>query len=270
MKSGLCKVRPDRKDYSFLHTFGALNFGTDGLPDSFSIYDGRPIPNQDEQDTRFTPAIRPLYEGCTAESTTFLAGLEDNALYPPDDFYFATPPGTDGVGRDIRVALTTAKTRGFKLPNGLIGMKKGDYYNVYGADKIDDYSAAKIALWINQNEKRAVSVGTWWYWGGVPNNILVNQGVLSVPSYNTAEASLHNWVIVGWEGDYLIGIPWIGMNYGNKGLVKVSRAIYNKLMAQPWTAAYTLADTPSGGPVPVGVTAIIDHLVYFIRHLFNV
>lgn len=263
IQGGLCKIAPHRTDYSLLHTFGAT---TEGLPFSFSIYDGSTIPNQNDFDERFAPAVRPLSMGCTAETTTFIAGIEDGAVYRPDDFYFATPPGTDGQGRDLREALKTAQTVGFTRVDGVKGFKKGDYYNCYGAGEIDDFNAARIALWINQQEKRGVSVGSWWYpeWSKT-----LAGGILPTPSFNTKTASLHNWLIVGWEGDYLIAIPWLGHTYGNNGTMKIHRTLYNALMAQPYTAAFTLATTPPTGAVSIGLVAIIDHLVYFIRSLFK-
>lgn len=263
IRNGLSKIAAHRKDYSLIHTFGATQFDVKGLPENFSIYDGRPIPNQNNFDDRFSPVLRPLPMGCTAETTTFIAGLEDGALYPPDDFYFATPPGTDGEGRDIRASLSTAKSRGFKLPDGTIGAKKGDYFNCYGAGKIDDFDAVRIALWINQTEKRGVSVGSYFY----PQFVGV-EGIVSVPSFNTTEASLHDWLVTGWktiEGkEYLEAITWQGQM-----LQYYSREIYNALMQQPYTGAFTLAKTPPTGAVAVGYQAIIDHLVYFIRNLFS-
>lgn len=278
MRQGLNKIGPRRKDYSLLHTFGDIAPDPKGLPANFSIYDGRPIPNQNDFDTRFSPVVRPLPSGCVGESTTFIAGLEDNALYPPDDFYFAIPPGTDGVGRDIRDGLATAKNRGFKLPDGTLGAKKGDYYNCYGAGAIDDFEAVRIALWINQVEKRAVTVGTWFYpefvfpaagSGSGSNHPGPTLGIVPTPSFVMSQASLHNWIITGWKTIdgilYLEALTWQGQK-----IEYFSREIYNALMAQPWTGAFTLAKTPTTGPVPIGMTAIIDHLVYFIRNLFKV
>lgn len=276
IKQGMSPVYPHHKDNSLLHSFGALDFDTGSLPDSFSIYDGRTIPNQNDIDERFTPPVRPLPMGCTAETTTFMAGLEDGAQYPPDDFYFATPPGQDGAGRDIRVALSTAATRGFKLPDGTIGAKRAPYFNCYGAGKIDDFDAARIALWINQQEKRGVSVGTYWYWGGTPNNTLVQNGLLVTPSFNTTMMPLHNWFIVGWSTpDVLIGIPWAGMEFGLGGLVYITRADYNRLMTQPWTGAFTQGKLAEGQqPVTIGMQAYYDHIVYalvqFIHQLWGV
>lgn len=265
--SGLCKIAPHRKDYSLIHTFGA--FPVNGLPDQFSIYDGRIIPDQRYDDTRFEPPVRPLPMGCTGESQTFDAGIQDGAVYRPDDFYDHTPPGRDGEGRDMRASLDTAKSYGFRSdlatePTG----KRVAYFNCYGSGKIDDTDAVRIALWINQHEKRSVSVGSWWY-----PEFMDTKSTMPVPSFRTSEGSLHNYIITGWRtrnGEVeLEVIPWLGMFWGKKGLGYMPRPIFNALMAQPWTGAFTMTKMPGETPIPVGVQAYIDHLVYFIRNLFN-
>jgi hypothetical protein len=266
IKNGLSKVRPDKRDYSLLHTFGAL-VDPEGLPEHFSIYDGRPIPNQNDIDTRFTPAVRSLPYGCVGETITFEAGIKNNKLYPPDDFYFAIPPGLDGQGRDIREGLKTAITRGIKDTQGNFD-KESAYFNVYGAGAISDYDAVKVALWINQGEKRGVIVGTWFYREFVFANSTGN-GMALVPSFNTNEASLHCWLITGWKTingiEYLEGLTWQGQH-----VEYFSKEIYNALLAQPYTGAFTISKLGSATPVPIGLTAIVDHLVYFVRNLFHV
>lgn len=274
MKSGLDKIYPHTADYSLLHSIKASPYGAvvpdpQSLPANFSIYDGRPIPNQDELDDRFTPALRPLPYGCTGESQTFIGGLEDDALYDPADLYFNTPPGTDGVGRDMRASLQTTIDRGYKALDGTLGEQRTAYFNCYGVGAIDDFDAVRIALWINQAERRPVTVGSWWY----PEFAKPVNGSVPVPSFDTRQATLHNHIITGWrtldDGTVeLESISWQGMNYGLNGLVYVSRVIYNALMGQPWTGAFTLTKATSLTPVPIGVTAIVDHLVYFVRQLF--
>jgi len=81
MQSGLLKIYPHKKDYSYLHSYGATLFDTSGLPANFSVYGGQLIPDQDAQDTRFAPALPPLPMGCTGESSTFLGNIEDTNLY---------------------------------------------------------------------------------------------------------------------------------------------------------------------------------------------
>lgn len=262
LHSGLRRVRPDHRDYSVLHTFGALD--PDGLPVAFSIYDGRAIPNQNDTDNRLGFTIPPLPMGCTGETGAFETGIQDAKVYNPQDLYLNTPPGNPYTGRDMREMLSVLIDRGVKDADGRLSSKRAAYFNVYGSGKIDDFDAARIALWINQQEKRGVYVGTWWYWGASPF------ATLDTPSYDTDEASLHCYLITGWKGDSLEVIPWLGQDRGNRGLFYVSREIYNRLMAQPWTAAFTITKELGTSPVPIGYQAIIDHLVYFVRNLFGV
>lgn len=267
MVQGALKLRPDRRDYSFLHTFAG---STEGLPDTFSIYDGRPIPDQRTFDRRFNPAVRPLPMGCTGETQTMIAGLEDGALYDPADFYDATPPGTDGIGRDVRDSLKTAVKRGFKRADGTVGYKRAAYFNVYGSGKIDDTDAVRIALWLNQAEKRGVSVVSWWYPTFYPDQF----GSVQLPSFNTKEATLHNYLITGWRTrngvEELECVPWLGSDYGRGGLVYISRPIFNGLLSQPWSGCFSLTKDDGTTPVPIGWIAIWDHLYYYLRNLFNV
>lgn len=271
LRNGLCKIAPHRKDYSLLRTFGDVLPDPGGLPAHFSIYDGRPIPNQGTWDDRFTPALRPLPVGCTAEMCTYNAGLEDDALYNPVDFYFAIPPGTDGEGRDMRVALNTAATRGFLLPTGGIGAKRAPYLNCYGSGQIDDFTAVKIALWLNQHYKVGVSAGMWWYY----EFFNTKDGSLPLPSFDTSRATLHAVLITGWRTlpdgtEELEIISWQGMDYGLKGLAYMPRATYNAIMQQPWTGAFVQAPLNGRDPITVGIQAYIDHFVYWFRNAFNV
>lgn len=268
IQSGLNRIWPHRKDFSLLHTFGTTEDDVKGLPANFSIYDGRTIPSQLNFDLRFNPPIRPLPYACTAESGSFAAGLEDNALYRPDDLYDNTPPGTDGVGRDIRAMLETMQSRGLKGIDGTIGHKQLAYFNCYGSGNIDDFDAARIGVWINQSEKRSVIFGIYWY----PEFMNPINGSLQLPSFRTYEASLHCPIITGWRTNSagaleLEVIPWIGGEYGLKGLCYVDRAKYNALMAQPYTAAFTTTDVDGKTPIPIGWMAIVDHLLYWFRSL---
>ena len=266
MKSGLQKIQPNHKDYSLLHTFAGITPEPAGLPDSFSIYDGRTIPNQDEMDTRFTPAISPLPYGCTGETGSFESGLQDGVLYNPEDLYINTPPGGLG-GRDIRKMLQTLISRGPRAADGSFGAKRTAYFNVYGAGKIDDFDAVRIALWINQMEKRGVYIGSWWYWGDAPSM------ELSLPSFKTSDGALHCYLATGWKGNDLEIIPWVGEEAGNKGVFYVSREIFNALMGQPYTGTFSITKVAGQQPIPVGYQAYIDHIVYslnqFIRNLFG-
>lgn len=271
VKNGLGKIKPDARDYSIVKTFGALPADAAGLPEFFSVYDGRPIPNQDAVDDRFYPPLPPLPYGCTGETGTFDAGLQDNDVYNPSDMYYNTPPGTQNEGRDMRASLATLKIRGPVRQNGTFGPKRVEYFNCYGAGAIDDFDAIRIALWINQNEKRGVWAGWWWY----PDfAVPFADGTLKTPSYDTRQASLHAHLITGWKtirGErYLESVSWQGMEYGQKGLVYFSREQVNKLLKQPWTGCFTQTKLGANAPVPVGMQAVVDHLVYFVRQLFGI
>ncbi len=270
-KGALLKIAPHRTDYGLVHTFGATFGDPKSLPDEFSIYDGRPIPNQNREDTRFTPPKRPLPMGCTGESGSFDAGLQDGVLYEPHDLYDNTPPGRDGEGRDIREMLKVLINRGPRMADGTFGPKRTAYFNCYGKGKIDDFDAARFALWINQNEKRGVIVGTWFYRQFGPDT--PDNGVVKTPSFNTNDASLHCYLFTGWKTingeECLEALTWQGPKIGFKGKQYFSRPIYNALMAQPWTGAFTITKIHGIEPVPIGVQAIIDHLLYYVRNLFG-
>lgn len=271
MKSGLAELRPHRRDYSLLDTYGAIAPDPAGLPLHFSIYDGQAIPDQDALDERFTPALPPMPYGCTGETGAFESGMQDGKLYSPRDLYLNTPPGNDG-GRDMRDMLATLIRRGPRDTLSVPGPRRSAYFNCYGAGAIDDFDAARIALWINQYEKRGVYVGSWWY-PDFGNTGLT--GSLPMPSsFNTAGASLHCHLVVGWRTlpdgtEELQDISWQGSNYATAGVCWISRKLYNALMAQPYTGAFTITKGSSATPVPIGITAVIDHLVYFVRQLFR-
>lgn len=261
MKSGLNRLYPKRKDYSLLPTFGATN---QGLPDSYSVYDGRTIPNQNENDTRFPFLIPPLPEGCTGEAGAFESGLQDGTLYNPQDLYLNTPPGDAYSGRDLRAMLQTLIDRGVKDANGNLSPKRLVYFNCYGSGAIDDFDAARIGLWVNQNEKRGVYIGSYWPWSDSPPS-----ADLYVPFYTTTYP-LHCYIATGWNQDGLEIIPWLGHQVGSNGKFYISREIFNNLMAMPYTGCFTITKQPSNTPIPVGWQAVTDHLIYLVQHLFDV
>lgn len=274
LKNGLNKIAADRRDNSLLHTLHAYGSAVDpkGLPDTFSIYDGRPIPNQDDVDTRFNPQLPPLPMGCTGETGAFESGLQDGALYDPLFLYLSTPPYDKSSGRDIRTMLgVLKKSTSLRKPDGTFGPARGDYFNCYGSGNIDDFDAARIGLWINQALKRGVYIGSWFYPQFVGDSV-ASSGTVGLPSFNTSEASLHNYVATGWKTIngvvYLECITWQGMKMGNNGIEYMTREIYNALMSQPYTGAFTIAKIGDGDAVAIGWQAVVDHLVYFVLNLF--
>lgn len=283
IKSGLTPIQPDHRDFSLLHTFknhpvfGGVIADPSTLPDTFSIYSGQAIPNQNENDTRFPFLIPPLPDGCTGEAGAFESGLQDGAPYNPQDLYLNTPPGGPG-GRDIRDMLSTLINRGPRAADGSFGPKRVAYFNAYGAGKIDDFDAARIALWINQSERRGVYLGTFWYTEFEAPNL---DGSLPTPaSFATSDfTTRHCHLATGWRpdghGDYEIqDISWQGMDYANAGIDYIPRTLYNKLMAQPSSGAFTITKILGAQPIPIGMQAYYDHVIYsltqFIRNIFGV
>ena len=270
MKSGLTKTHNDRRDYSLHATFGSVMPSTTSLPDTFSIYDGRPIPDQDSSDIRFTPALLPLPYGCTGETQSFLCGLEDGTLYNPEFTYNQTPPSIPNTGRDIRAALQETIDTGLEDSQGNVGFKRVAYFSCEPAGAIDWTDAVRLALFINQNEKRGVSIGSYWY----PEFATPIDGIIQSPSFNTSYATLHNHLITGWKTIngviHLEDISWQGMSYGNNGLVYFPSPIFNALMAQPYCAAFTLTKVGTAQPIPIGASAWIAEVIDFVRSLFHV
>lgn len=267
LQSGLTKIAPDQHDYSLLHSYGALTSDPKSLPTSFSIYDGRPIPNQNNFDDRFTPPLPPLPMGCTGEAGAFESGLQDGKLYNPKPLYEHTPPGGNG-GRDMREMLSTLINHGPQEADETFGPRRTAYFNCYGSGKISDFDAARFGLWINQNEKRGVYVGSYWY----PEfENLDMSAALPIPSFNIRDASLHCHLATGWDttykGVYLEDLSWQGEGYGKGGIDYISPEIYNALMGQPWTGAFTITKTEGVSPLPIGAQAWIDHLIYYFRSI---
>lgn len=274
IKSGLNRIKPDRRDYSLIHSFGITAGDVDSLPDNFSIFDGQTIPNQELPDTRFDPPVPPLLFGCVGETAAFDSGIQDSEVYRPDTPYLATYPYTNTTGRDMRAVLETLRNNEVLLrQDGNKGPKRKAYFNVYGANKITDFDAARIGVWINQTEKQGVWAGTFWYAEfAAPMN-----GILPLPSFKTTEATMHCHLITGWKTMngkvYLEDISWQGENYGDRGKDYISEEIYNALLAQPYTAAFRVTKMDAAG-VPIGIQANIDHVIYllvqFIRNKFGV
>ncbi len=269
--TGLRPVKADRRDYSLVHTFGAA-VDPQGLPADFSIYNKEIIPNQNDVDTRFNPQVPPLPMGCTGETGAFETGLQEGKLYNPKDLYDNTPPGGSG-GRDIRDMLKTLIKRGVMAADGSMSPLRTAYFNCYGSGKIDDFDAARIGLWINQAERRGVYIGSWFY-EIFCGNAVPQSGIVGAPSFKTTEASLHCYLATGWRTiggvEYLECLTWQGMKVGFFGVEYFSRAMYNALMTQPYTAAFTITKLGTAAPIAIGWQALVDHLVYFIKNLFNV
>lgn len=262
-RSGLKPVKWDRRDLDLFKTkkFGAVT----AFPEAYSTEVGMWNPSQNDGCDLFTPAVPPLFYGCTSYTGSDILTDEDKQLFNPMDIENITHANANG-GTDIRTALR-AVTR--LHPN------HPQYFTIVpDLDKggsLDWFDAIRVALIVGKTENRAVSVGTPWF------STFMNpaNGVISMPySYNLKLIPWHNWAIKGWKTingqAYLIGKPWIGASYGDKGFCYISRADFNLLMSISGCAAYTL-DKLMPGEVPQRVDSSVKQLLLsFFWQLFGV
>lgn len=205
---------------------------------------------------------------CSGFTQGDLIADQEGVIIDPGEIYRDTPPYRNDTGRDLRTSLKRicSKPSKYYLKDGEAKPRSG-YYNVRPSGKIDAFDAVRIAIWVNQQEKRSVSVGSSWFWFNPPKGIAEPQ-----KSYAWTGALGHNYKISGWKMIdgvmYLRGKPWQGDKWGDKGWIYFNREVFNKLMKVRGNEAFTVAD--DSAPVQTIDWNIIDTLVNFIRELFNV
>lgn len=231
ISSGVLPVKKDHRDRSYARTFGAAI----SLPDELNLDAGFGMPDQNADG-------RP--QGCTGYTQSELCQDEDKKEYQPGYTYDRTRmmEGTypDDVPCQMRTSLKST------IDYGVLGKdettdneagyhRRGAYYNVVDAPDLDAFDDVRSAMLSN---KRTVSVATPWFteW------MNPNKGVLPFPT--SKPASYHNWKICGWkqiQGSlFLIGKPWQGSAFGDKGYVYISRTTFNKVMSMYGAAAFTV------------------------------
>lgn len=260
MKSGLKPIKHDFRDYDFLKNrrFGAVS----AFPSSYSVDAGLWVPDQTIPQSFFGFFVPAIPEGCTDYAQSDLLADEDKRLYNPMDIEAITHANANG-GTDIRTALKAAVALHKDHPA---------YFNVKSDGTEDSFDTMRLALILGEDEGRAISVGTPWYQSffNAPN------GIVAAPlSYAvTPGVTWHNWVICGWKtingSPYLIGKPWVGTTYADKGFFYFSREIINNLMLIPGSAAFVL-DKLLPGEKPNTVSSNVKQLlVSFFWYLFGV
>lgn len=258
MKSGLTRIKKDRRDFDFHKSYGTV-LNTQGLPAEYLVDANLWMPNQNiPQSIPGIGIIPALPYGCTDYAQTDLCVDEDTQLYNPMLLEAITHANAN-EGGDIRAALNAAKN----------AFKRTAYFNITAQGPIDPFDAARLAMYSGQPEKRAVSIGSMWYanWEQVGAD-----GVLSMPPDPRVGTSLHNWVGCGWETYnsilYLRGKSLQGPSYGFGGYHRISREVFNAIMAQSGTGMFTLSKV---APTQIQVIDLtwVENIVSFIRNLFG-
>lgn len=230
IKSGVKPVKKDIRDYDYHRTFGAAKVVQ--FADNFTVDAGLIMPDQNADGYPF---------GCTGYAQIDLCIDEDFILYDPIFTYTHTPPNDKG-GRDLRDSLKCLIDLGPQTKEGVPGQKRLAYFNVRPIGSLDWFDSVRLVLYSNKGENRAVSVGTPWF---NEFETPLSNGILPIPIWDIAQASWHNWVICGWEtiggAPYLVGKSWQGNSFGDRGFHKVSRRIFNAIMEERGTAAFTVS-----------------------------
>lgn len=261
MKSGLTPSKHDRRDYDFFKTKGYKRLaGITSFPTSYSVDAGLRIPNQEAEDTNFTPPVPPMPFGCTDYGQSEILADEDGKLYNPMDIENITHANANGGG-DLRVAL-----------NAVVKLHKDHpaYFNIRAAGPIDAFDAARLAMLSTAAEKRGVSVGSpfWHQWNAVGPS-----GILPPPDYDLAFASWHNWVVKGWNTIngtcYLTCQMLQGSGFGDHGFVYITREVFNATMAVKGSIMFTLDKALPGEKIETVGSPFVQMIVNYVRKLFG-
>lgn len=264
MKSGTFPVYPDHRDYSFHGTFGAVNL----FPNEFDVDAGLTMPNQEEVNNQFNPAVPALPYGCTDYTQSELCNDEDKQLYNPMDLENVTHASADR-GCSLRISLGAA-----------VGVyKRSAYFNVEKWQTMDWFDCIRSAIYVGD---RSVSVGSPWFpeWTNAPGwpvTQVGSTGILPQIQSPLSDATQHNWKISGWKVIngviYLKCKSWQGPTVGDRGWLYMSREILNQLMTYDGTAAFTLAPIQNAQVVTVELgwlQTILSHIRIFLMNLGSI
>lgn len=295
MFSGTRPTELDERDYSFHRSFGAVSM--EKVPLEYNVDAGLTMPDQTAHDPY----------SCTAYTTCDISTDQDGIVYQPKYTYMKTlfmqglPPWTNGS--DIRPSLKSAKVYGLlpkeftpqiiegmdedftanqsNWPSGVDSIagklehRKGDFYNVYDDGGMDWFDSFKSALWLNKSEKRALSIGTPWITHPDQRGVVqpIEKVMLDAARNNPNSVSWHNWKICGWKWidgtQYLIGKPWQGNAYGDRGWIYVSRETINQLMEIRGSVAFTIRDATPEDIYTIKL-GILETVLLYLYRIINV
>jgi hypothetical protein len=231
-RGGLTPLTQDHRDFDFIKT-KRLAGAVFAYPEEYSTDAKLWTPDQNEGSKLFKPPVPPMPYGCTNYTQCDLLADQDKKLYNPVELENITR-ANEKLGTDLRTSL--------KAVVKLYGEHHPAFFNVQ-PDKhkggfLDWFDAVRAAMLVGAKEHRAVSVGTQWFQSF---NEAKRDGILPAPS---GGFMWHNWAVKGWTvingQTYLIGKPWAGRKFGDKGFCYVSRPLFNQLMSVPGAGAFTL------------------------------
>ena len=257
IKHGTRPLEVDRRDYSFHHSFGSAGLDVSTLPQQFLLDAGLTMPDQEEQNSQFTPPVPALPFGCTDYGGSEICIDQDQKLFNPMDLENVDHANSLG-GVDMRVALASAvKVYGRKA-----------YFNVSPAGGLDWFDTVRAAIWINQPERRSCVIGSIWYpqW----ESMTESSGMLVYPSELQLTGPWHCYKIDGWVtiGGYLYlrVKSWQGKDFGDKGWAYMSRPVFNAIMSVNGACAFTISEVQ---PPKIVDFTFISQFVNWITGLFN-
>jgi hypothetical protein len=233
---GTGPTRRDKRDFSFHRTFGAAALPE--LPPEYSCDAGLTMPDQNADGFPF---------GCTGYTQADLCTDEDGIVFDAAFTYRKTCEleGHDTTsGCQIRNSLKTTIAYGLIPKNDPnqdpLRYRRGKYFNVDKVPGLDWFDSIRSTLWLNRQERRAISTGTPWY----PSFNRSRKGAASLDNSDPASLPWHNWAIKGWKiingSPYLIAKAWQGADYGDHGWLYFDRPTVNRLMDVWGVAAFTV------------------------------
>lgn len=261
MKKGALRpipIDPKDKHFRFQRLFGSIS----SFPDFYQVNSGfLPDQNLDNRPSE-----------CTGYTIVDIGATEDGVAYSPDYNYMKTlevmnlPPTTEGA--DARTAFKVACTFGL-LPKSFQGNfsnqsqaanpsswsldldteakknVKSAYLPI--APVPDFFDGVRSAIFLGENEKRAVGIATQWSptFEQVGKDGILNENPQGLYWGHMYEAC--GWKTIGGQ-PYLILKTWQGSGYGDHGYCYMSRALCNKLMSA-WGAYAASIEKLSPGKI---------------------
>lgn len=251
---GTRPVRINHKDFDFLksHRLGAITASDTQFADQFFADAGLTMPNQEMEDTEFTPAVPPIPEGCTDEAQADIATDLTKTIHNPNDLEIITRANADG-GCEMQTSLDAAVSLGwFK-----------QYFKIVASGALDYFDSFRLAqlMGVNVGENRSITWCTPWFpsWEAAA---LAGKSVMPSPTIaelaSIATMPWHNSKLDGWtsvNGGWVYrDKSWQGNQVGDKGFLYFPRDVINLVMGITGTAAFTPTNNPILNPQTISVT----------------